>query len=112
MTLGNPFTPRYCSNCGEELKYDQVIKGGKQVGTSVVCIGCGEGSTSFSDSLSSEELTDLMFPDKDHLPPFLTSDMISGLAPPPPPPPPPLPAPLPPPAAIYTYRLGVVRLVA
>src|SRR6266498_278423 len=112
MTLGNPFTPRYRSNCGEELKYDQVIKGGKQVGTSVVCIGCGEGSTSFSDSLSSEELTDLMFPDKDHLPPFLTSDMISGLAPPPPPPPPPLPSQFLAVEEFETYGFGVIVMAA
>lgn len=85
MILGNSFTSRYCSNCGEGLKYDQVIKGGKQVGTSVVCLGCGEGGTSFSDSLSSEELSNLMFPDKDHLPPSLASDLIFVLPPPPPP---------------------------
>jgi hypothetical protein len=79
--LDNPFTPRYCRACGKELKCDQVIEGGKRV-IRVVCSGCGEVGASFSDSLSSEELADLMFPDKDHLPPFLTSDMISGFAPP------------------------------
>src|SRR5262245_11770637 len=88
--LGDPFTPRYCSNCGEELKYDQVINRGKHVGTSVVCLGCGEGGTSFSGPLSSEELADLMFPDKDHLPPSLINALISAL--PSPPPPSPLPA--------------------
>jgi hypothetical protein len=85
MMLDDPFTARYCSNCGEDLKYDQVTKGGKLVGTRVVCLGCGEGGTSFSGPLSSEELFDLMFPNKDHLPPSLTSDLISALPPPPPP---------------------------
>src|SRR5262249_27340407 len=85
IMLDDPCTPRYCRNCGDEVKYDQVIKGGKQVGTRAACLGCGEGGTSFSGPLSSEELFDLMFPNKDQLPPFLTHDMIPALPPPPPP---------------------------
>src|SRR5262245_24706124 len=86
--LGDPPTPHYCSACGEKLKYYQVNKGGKQV-IRGVCSGCGKGGESFSDPLSSEELADMMFPDKGHLPSSLTSDMIFGLTLPPPPPPPP-----------------------
>jgi hypothetical protein len=84
--LGDPPNPHYCSACGKELKYYQVNEGGKQV-IRVVCSGCGEVGASFSGPLSSEELADLMFPDKDHLPSSLTSEMIFGLTPPPPPPP-------------------------
>lgn len=86
MMFGDPLTAHHCSACGAELKYYQVNKGGKQV-IHVVCSGCGEGGASFSDPLSSEELVDLMFPDKERLPSSLTPDMIFSLTLPPPPPP-------------------------
>src|SRR5262245_13241442 len=91
MMLGDPHTPHYCSACGEELKYYQVDKGGKQV-IRVVCSRCGDVGSCFSAPLSSEDMADLMFLDKDQLPSSLTSAMIFGLTPPPPPPPPPLPS--------------------